>query len=402
MVEGWSRFALRFGDYYRSKTIDDIWTPPRFKNREWMFIPWGSKPPDRHRGFREKKELLQYLQQRGPHSCFHSTAYYDSPSERKMSEKGWKGADLIFDLDGDHLPGVSDNDFPTMIEKIQEQAWTLWSEFLLPEFGFDEKYIQTSFSGHRGFHIHYRNPGLLHLDSNARRQLVNHIRGEGINVQTILSGPQSSWQNRIHNGIESITTKLNIIDSGGVQAEDTLEELHNIIDKRKTSHGFSVTSYSKNRIKELAESASDNRRISRLMNDNSLRVFGDQNTSIFWELIKGDTSVVLGNAGETDESVTVDTKRVIRWIGSLHGKCGLRVTEIPLERLNPDGSNPYNPLLESTAFSSSKKFDVTINRDDVRMELGNELVEGSIGKTFNVSEGMATFLVLKGWGVIEN
>ena len=36
------------------------------------------------------------------------------------------------------------------------------------------------------------------------------------------------------------------------------------------------------------------------------------------------------------------------------------------------------------------------------MELGNELVEGSIGKTFNVSEGMATFLVLKGWGVIEN
>jgi hypothetical protein len=75
---------------------------------------------------------------------------------------------------------------------------------------------------------------------------------------------------------------------------------------------------------------------------------------------------------------------------------------MPLERLNPDGANPFNPLLESTAFSSSKKFDVTINRDDVRMELGNELVEGSIGKTFNVSEGMATFLVLKGWGVIEN
>ena len=36
-----------------------------------------------------------------------------------MAEKGWLGADLIFDLDGDHLPGVSDNDFPAMIDVIQ-------------------------------------------------------------------------------------------------------------------------------------------------------------------------------------------------------------------------------------------------------------------------------------------
>ena len=27
---------------------------------------------------------------------------------------------LIFDLDGDHLPGVSDRDFPSMLELIQE------------------------------------------------------------------------------------------------------------------------------------------------------------------------------------------------------------------------------------------------------------------------------------------
>ena len=44
-----------------------------------------------------------------------------------MAEKGWLGADLIFDLDGDHLPGVSDNDFPGMMEKIQEQACLLYT-----------------------------------------------------------------------------------------------------------------------------------------------------------------------------------------------------------------------------------------------------------------------------------
>ncbi len=91
-----------------------------------MFIPWGDKPPDRHRGFSNRSELHHYLQTKSPHSCFHSTAYYADPSQRKMLDKDWKGADLIFDLDGDHLPGVSDRDFPSMLELIQEQAWSLW------------------------------------------------------------------------------------------------------------------------------------------------------------------------------------------------------------------------------------------------------------------------------------
>ena len=177
MAEGWSRFALRFSEYYGAKTPEQLWTPPRLRNREWMFVPWGGAPPDRHRAFSDKTELHSYLTSRTPHSCFHSTAYYRDPLNRKMSEKGWLGADLIFDLDGDHLPGVSDTDFPSMIETIQEQAWRLWSEFLHPEFGFKEEYVQTTFSGHRGFHIHVRDPSLMHLDSNARREIVNYIRG---------------------------------------------------------------------------------------------------------------------------------------------------------------------------------------------------------------------------------
>ena len=61
----------------------------------------------------------------------------------------------------------------------------------------------------------------------------------------------------------------------------------------------------------------DDERLNRLLADNKLRVFGEKNTSVFWEMVRGDNSVVLGSAGETDEAVTVDVKRVIRWIGSL-------------------------------------------------------------------------------------
>ena len=226
MAEGWSRFAVRFSDYYNSISTDSIWMPPRIRSREWMFIPWGHLPPARHVGFGTKPELHNYLKMNSPHSCFHSTAYYTDPFQTKMVDKGWKGADLIFDLDGDHLPGVSDRDFPSMLELIQEQAWTLWSDFLSPEFGFEEKYLQVSFSGHRGFHIHIRDPKYLHLDSNARRQLVNHIRGEGVNVQALMSNDSGRWKDRLSSGQKTLIQKLRNIALKKDENDIILNELN--------------------------------------------------------------------------------------------------------------------------------------------------------------------------------
>ena len=55
-----------------------------------------------------------------------------------------------------------------------------------PDFGFSEDHLQVTFSGHRGFHLHYRDPKFFHLDSEARRELVSHIRGEGVEVSDLL------------------------------------------------------------------------------------------------------------------------------------------------------------------------------------------------------------------------
>ena len=400
MAGGWSRFALRFSEYYGSLDSASLWTPPRFKSREWMFVPWGGAPPDRHRAFQSKTELLHYLQNRAPHSCFHSTAYYQRPSNRKMPEKGWLGADLIFDLDGDHLPGVSDTDFPTMIDNIQHQAWRLWSDFLHPEFGFREEYVQTTFSGHRGFHIHVRDPNLLHLDSNARREIVNYIRGEGIDVQSALAGPDVSWGNRARLGMDSMLEQLRVISEKGPDRKITLERLHEILKTRVRLPRSQVRSAGKARILELAELAESPERVSRLRDDRALLVFGETCTPIFWELVKGDASVVMGSAGETDEAVTVDTKRVIRWVGSLHGKSGLRVTEFPLHRLDPSTSDRFEPLNESVVFSQQNRMTVRILIDDATAEMAEERIEGNAGDIFEVSEAMATFLSLKGWAEV--
>ena len=83
-----------------------------------MFIPFGNSPPIRHKAFSEVEGVRQFITQRPMHSCFYSTAYWHKPYELKMVEKDWIGADLIFDLDGDHLPGVTDRDFPAMLDVL--------------------------------------------------------------------------------------------------------------------------------------------------------------------------------------------------------------------------------------------------------------------------------------------
>tara|TARA_B110000881_G_C18575603_1_gene518339 strand:+ start:425 stop:1399 length:975 start_codon:yes stop_codon:yes gene_type:complete len=321
-----------------------------------------------------------------------------------MLDKEWLGADLIFDLDGDHLPGVSDRDFPTMINLIQEQAWSLWSDFLEPEFGFKEEHVQTSFSGHRGFHIHVRDPNLFHLDSNARRELVNHIRGEGINIQTTLSGTDSSWKKRVEIGTQAVIKKLQSISEQKSPNSPEMKHFSEILASRSNFSDnkikFSSPKTISSKISQLAEYSVDDSRISRLQEDQNLLVFGESLTPLFWELVKGDSSVVLGNAGETDEAVTVDIKRVIRCVGSLHGKCGLRVTDFPLNRLNPHNSKSFDPLNEAIVFKGNSLSKLKLIAEDVTVSLGGIEVHGNIGDIVEVNESLATFLILKGWAEV--
>ena len=118
---------------------------------------------------------------------------------------------------------------------------------------------------------------------------------------------------------------------------------------------------------------------------------------LFQNLIRADSSVVLGNAGETDEVVTIDTRRQIRWPGSLHGKSGMRVTEFPLSRLDPDSSNSFDCLSEGIALSREEIVQVEMVVDDAITRFDNRVIDASIGDIVEIHEAGATFLVLKGW-----
>ena len=392
---GWARFAHRFGQYYRTSTY---WRPPRMPKREWMFIPFGGAPPLRHKSFRSENELRQFLSERAMHSCFYSTAYWKKPYELKMDDKVWQGADLIFDLDGDHLPGVTDRDFPAMLDVIQEQAHGLWNDFLQPEFGFDEQFLQVTFSGHRGFHLHYRDPSLFHLDSEARRELVSHIRGEGVDVQGGLTrfndDSANGWTKRIREQIPSLIDKLVDIAQEAEGSSKIMKDLHlglkeNLQREGKPGKGSAS-------IKKLADMFLHEERKNSVCNGQISRLGSLQ--GLFLDLVKSDASIVLGAAGETDEVVTIDVRRQIRWPTSLHGKTGMRVTEFPLQRLDNDSSNPFDALSEAFVFGSDKSVTVEIVVDDAVLRFGNESYDVSNGDQLFVSESAATFLSLKGWG----
>jgi DNA primase small subunit len=395
MSSGWAKVAHRFGQYYRQAPL---WSPPRIRTREWMFIPFGGAPPLRHKSFSDVSQVQRFLSERAMHSCFYSTAYWQRPHELKMADKLWKGADLIFDLDGDHLPGVTDKDFPGMLEVIQDQAWTLWNDFLQPEFGFREDHLQVTFSGHRGFHLHYRDPRLFHLDSEARRELVSHIRGEGVDVQGGLAryhdADARGWTERIRNGMDGMIATLQAIHRGAESGKGELKRLESALQALQEREG--VTSQrSAAAIKRLAELTDHDGRIQRLK-DGRFDVLGNYQ-GLFLNLLKADASVVLGNAGETDEVVTIDVRRQIRWPTSLHGKSGMRVSEFPLSRLDPDGGDAYNPLKEAFVLGMDDAHQLEWVVDDAVAQFGDVRMESEKGRRFSIHESGATFLVLKGW-----
>jgi DNA primase small subunit len=395
MAAGWARFAHRFGQYYQHAPL---WSPPRIKTREWMFIPFGGAPPLRHKSFSSVSQVQSFLSQRAMHSCFYSTAYWRRPYELKMAEKLWQGADLIFDLDGDHLPGVTDRDFPGMLAVIQDQAWSLWNDFLEPEFGFKEDHLQITFSGHRGFHLHYRDPALFHLDSEARRELVSHIRGEGVDVQGGLARyhdqQAKGWTQRIRDGMDAMIDTLREIHRGADGSASALRRLESELQAMQDREG-TTSQRSAAAIRRLAELMDHDQRVARLK-DGKFEILGNYQ-ALFLNLLKADASVVLGSAGETDEVVTIDVRRQIRWPTSLHGKSGMRVSEFPLSRLDPDGHNPYNPLNEAFVLGLDQTAEVEWTVDDAIAQFGDRRLESTIGERIQVHESGATFLVLKGW-----
>ena len=322
----------KFQEYYQEA---EITLPPRFTSREWGFLDWNGRGMRRHVKFNSINEVSKYLQKNSPAHCYHSVAYYDDPGKMSMVEKDWKGADLIFDLDADHLPEMQDViggkiTFAQLMEYIKEQTSRLVNDVLLGNFGLNENELMIVFSGGRGYHVHVRNPEVLTLPSGARREIADYLTGKGLDLNKILIDAGYTKEYPIRGkGLERKNipfSKLPKDDSKGWQG---------IISKFINEKLDKLRDTEKEEMKKEIKDIGIPKDVLNLKNNNeeafnNIPEFAKKN---FVKFALKETAI------HPDEPVTGDIHRLIRLPGSLHGKTGLVVKTLSRKEL--DTFDPY-------------------------------------------------------------
>src|SRR3989338_2066650 len=170
------RIALKFiAEYYASAEFNIF----QIEKREFG-IGLIKKIDARHLAFDSMEGFRKYVLTNTPLFVSHSTAYYEFPAATPIEKKSWFGNDLVFDLDmhSDGKYGVYHK-----LEEVKQDAIRLVEEFLLTDFGISKKDILYVFSGNRGYHVHVRDKNYLDLCSDERKEIVDYIRGTGLNYE---------------------------------------------------------------------------------------------------------------------------------------------------------------------------------------------------------------------------
>ncbi|MBI3022208.1 MAG: DNA primase small subunit PriS [Thaumarchaeota archaeon] len=243
MDEKTTSFLKKVYKEYYFKNSQQIEFPAKIQEREFGYIPFGGGMV-RHLTFKTTGALEAELIRQAPSSVYCSNATYSDPS-LPMDEKGWKGAELIFDIDADSIPSACKarhnrsycqncnrsgrlprpNECPKChssnttelswvcnecLELVKEHAYRL-IDFLSKDFGVAPSNVKVYFSGNRGYHIHVYDTRFESFDTQARAEIANYVRGIGINVQKYLARGYAAthrdgfgWEGRINKALSSI------------------------------------------------------------------------------------------------------------------------------------------------------------------------------------------------------
>ncbi|HKZ99947.1 MAG TPA: DNA primase small subunit PriS [Thermoplasmata archaeon] len=346
--------------------------PDRFGRREFGFMFWSPGMVQRHIGFSREDQLRGFLQTRVPAHVYYSSAYYEKPDAPTMEEKGWLGADLIFDLDADHIPGANKMSYSEMLEAVRLRITQLYDEFLVEDFGFGGDELRLVFSGGRGYHIHVADEAVWSLGSHERREIVDWITAKGLDLGTVFKEPvfdarefkgrlyakrqvvmadptkDVGWPRKIVRGLIQLARQLEPMDRES--AVGFLASFEGV--ERKEAEGLW-----ENLFANRSKSGPRIRGIDRLIETRKIETLSDRNVKLIVAIVSQLQHVRLNEyrgvplggitpRGETDEPVTSDIKRLIRMPSSLHGKTGFQV--VPLTRDQLDGFRPLRDAIPAT------------------------------------------------------
>ncbi len=374
----------RFSDHYRRT---ECTPPPAANEREWGFIPWTDGPGTtmvRHRSLLELGDLSSFLTRKRPRHVYYSVGRFRDPGAASMTDKEWQAADLVFDLDADHLPSVTlgEDSYAEMLSKCKDALLRLL-DFLENDFGYTD--LEVVFSGGRGYHVHVRDEGVGHLEREHRREIVDYVRGIGLEYDALIESEavaaaygretpadrrvlriDGGWGKRIHAHFIAFIDELLALEQA--EALDRLQTFDGIGEGKATAI---LNAARENRGELEAGNVTVHTAVSQLAEQ-----FADR-------------AVTADNA-PIDEPVTTDTNRLIRLPGSLHGGTGLETVRIPRSELTA-----FEPLVDAvpeTFRGQSVAVDV---REGGRVDLGDDSLTIDPGPQ-SLPEYVAVFLMARG------
>lgn len=374
----------RFSNYYESCHKNTL-MPSSADRREFGFTLHGGKIMIRHKSFRNFMSLKNYLISTAPSNAYFSSAIYQYPKEA-MEKKYWLGADLVFDIDADHIPtpcgkihdtwtcincgfsgkGLSPEECPLCKQtRFNSRNWICdhcleaaksetikLLDMLINDFGFSKNELQVFFSGNRGYHIHVETNSIRLLDSLARKEIVDYVTGIGLKPElhghsekdraVFRSGEEiKGWRSRISKGSLEF---LNASPEEKATAGLNQQSIKNLIKRKKVGH----------------------------------------NT-----LLKIVKWIIKQKASRIDTVVTIDIHRLIRLPGSLHGKTGLTKKVTSIKDLSQ-----FDPLREAVAFNGNA---VNVNVSEApRFRIGNKYYGPFKQNSLELPMAAAIFLICKG------
>jgi DNA primase small subunit len=402
-----SRFVRdKFAEYYKQHS-SSIQPPTSIERREFGFLLFKERIMLRHKGFRRADDFRSFLNTIVPSDVYYSSAYYERP-EDEMRGKGWMGADLVFDIDADHIPtpcskahdtwvcsncgsvgrGKSPRTCPSCREqKFDEKTWPCevclesakaetmkLIDVLTKDFGFSSEELTVGFSGHRGYHIHVESEEIRVFDSMARKEIVDYVLGIGLETRfhglderdvmksRILAGPDLydlGWRGRIARGtydflltatpeeLEKIGLRKKVIDTL-IQHKEPLLQSWKEKGPWGLIKGIGVESWRK-----IAE-------------------YGVKKQSV-----------------KIDTVVTTDIHRLIRLTNTLHGKTGLKKIEVPITSIEN-----FDPLKSAITFKEGTVAVFVSEAPEFR--LGDEIYGPYRGQAIELPTAAALLLLCKG------
>ena len=225
---------------YYSRHGDSVEFPDKIESREFGYIPfWGGMV--RHLSFKSAGEAMAEILRQSPSSIYASNARYSSPT-MPMEEKGWLGAELIFDIDATDIPTQCKKTHdlwycenchatgrlpkpaacpkckgptvefhatcPICLQASKEHTLRV-IDFLTGDFGVSPRDIHAYFSGNRGYHLHIYDERFEGLDQTGRAEIADYMLALSLppsqTIASILRRSPATRQGRDYGWMKKIT-----------------------------------------------------------------------------------------------------------------------------------------------------------------------------------------------------